>query len=306
MVFKAFFEKIKTGLQKTKDFFGKKIKAVFSAFRNLDDQVIDQIEEALISADVGVEATMRLIDRLRRDYKEGKIRTSDQALEFLKKSLKDMLKQEVAGIKLNGRPTCVLVVGVNGTGKTTSIAKLARMFKEDGKKVLICASDTFRAAAIDQLTIWAERVGVDIVKHQANADPAAVCYDAAAAAVARGADVLIVDTAGRLQTKENLMRELEKIGRVLSKKIPGAPHEVLLVLDATTGQNAVSQAEHFKAAVPLTGIFLAKLDGTAKGGIVIAIKDKLNLPVKYVGVGEKLEDIAVFSPDEFVDALFTD
>lgn len=306
MAFKAFFEKIKTGLQKTKEFFGKKIKAIFSVFRNLDDQVIDQIEEALISADVGVEATMRLIDRLRRDYKEGRIRTSDQALEFLKRSLKDMLKQEVAGIKLNGRPTCVLVVGVNGTGKTTSIAKLARLFKEEGKKVLICASDTFRAAAIDQLTIWAERVGVDIVKHQPNADPAAVCYDAAEAAVARGADLLIVDTAGRLQTKENLMRELEKIGRVLSKKIPGAPHEVLLVLDATTGQNALSQAEHFKAAVPLTGIFLAKLDGTAKGGIVIAIREKLGLPVKYVGLGEKLEDIAVFNPDEFVDALFTD
>jgi len=304
MVFRALFEKLKAGLRKTKDAFASRIKAIFSAFRKLDQGVIDQLEEAMIGADIGVEATTRILDRLQRSYKEGKLKTSDQALAFLKQELKDLLRQEAGELKMApAKPTVVLVVGVNGTGKTTSIAKLARLYKERGLKVMICASDTFRAAAVDQLAIWAERVGVDIVKHAAGGDPAAVTFDAVEAATARGHDLLIIDTAGRLQTKDHLMRELGKIRRVIEKRIPDGPHETLLVLDATTGQNALSQAEHFKEVAGLTGIVLAKLDGTAKGGIVVALKEKLALPVKYVGLGEGLEDIAAFDPDTFVDAL---
>ncbi len=303
--FQGLAEKFRRGLQKTKNVLFAPIRKLVSVFRNISDEDIDVIEEALIGADVGVDATRKIIERLRVSYKKGEIKTTDQILPFLKADLKQRLTERGNDLRAaSAPPTVILVCGVNGTGKTTSIAKLAKFLKDEGRKVLLCASDTFRAAAVDQLTIWAERLDVDIVKHQMGADPAAVVFDAADAAVARKADVLIIDTAGRLQTKENLMKELTKIRNVAAKKIPGSPHEVLLVLDATTGQNAISQAEHFRAATSVTGLFLAKLDGTAKGGIVVAIKDKLDIPVKFVGVGETPEDIARFNADEFVEALF--
>ena len=303
----GFLEKFKKGLEKTKQAFTSPLRKLFSAFRNLDESVLQEIESILVQADVGVQATGKIMDRLRAAYKSGEIKTTDQVLAFLKADLKQRLLEH--GNDLNRAaqgPTVILVVGVNGVGKTTSIAKLAAFFRKENRKVLLAASDTFRAAAVEQLTIWSERLGVDIVKHKQGSDPAAVVFDAAEAAAARGADILIVDTAGRLQTKENLMKELSKIRSVVAKKIPGAPHEVLLVLDATTGQNAVSQAEHFSAAVQVTGLFLAKLDGTAKGGIVVAIKDRLKIPVKFVGLGETPDDIARFDADPFVEALFAE
>jgi fused signal recognition particle receptor len=303
-LFGGFLEKFKQGLAKTKQVFTKTLKSIFSG-RTLDDSTINEIEEALLSADFGVDATEKIIGALRAAYKKKEIETTDKVLDFLKKDLKKRLVEKGNDVLWAPQPpTVILVCGVNGVGKTTSIAKLARALTREGKKVVLCASDTFRAAAVEQLSEWARRLDVDIVKHKMGADPAAVVYDATDAAVARKADVLIIDTAGRLQTKENLMKELTKIRNVAAKKIPGAPHEVLLVLDATTGQNAISQAEHFKAATNVSGLFLAKLDGTAKGGIVVAIKDKLDIPVKFVGTGETPEDVARFNADEFVDALF--
>ena len=305
--FSGFIDKFKQGLQKTKEVFTAPLKKIFSVFRNLDEQTLDEIEEALITADFGVEASGKIMEALRAAYKKGEIKTTDQVLPWLKADLKRRLTEKGNDLLwAPSGPTVVLVCGVNGVGKTTSIAKLAQALKREGKTVVLCASDTFRAAAVDQLTVWADRLQVDIVKHGMNADPAAVVFDASDAAVARKADVLIIDTAGRLQTKENLMRELEKIYKVAQRKIPGAPHETLLVLDATTGQNAISQAQHFKAVTKVTGLFLAKLDGTAKGGIVVAIKDKLDIPVKFVGTGETPDDVARFNADEFVEALFTD
>jgi len=306
-LFGGFLEKFKQGLAKTKEVFTAPLKRIFSAFRKLDDATMAEIEEALITADFGVEATGKIMDALRQAYKKREIETTDQVLPFLKADLKRRLTEKGNDVLwAPSGPTVILVCGVNGVGKTTSIAKLAQALKREGKNVILCASDTFRAAAVDQLTIWAERLGVDLVKHQMGADPAAVVFDATDAAVARKADVLIIDTAGRLQTKEHLMKELEKIYKVAQRKIPGAPHETLLVLDATTGQNAISQAQHFKAATRVTGLFLAKLDGTAKGGIVVAIKDRLDIPVKFVGTGETPDDVARFNADEFVEALFTD
>ncbi len=306
-LFGGFLEKFKQGLAKTKAVFTAPLKKIFSAFRKLDDDTMGEIEEALITADFGVEATGKIMDALRQAYKKGEIETTDQVLPFLKADLKRRLVEKGNDVLwAPSGPTVILVCGVNGVGKTTSIAKLAQALKREGKKVVLAASDTFRAAAVDQLTVWAERVGVDLVKHQMGADPAAVVFDATDAAVARKADALIIDTAGRLQTKEHLMKELEKIFKVAQRKIPGAPHETLLVLDATTGQNAISQARHFKAATRVTGLFLAKLDGTAKGGIVVAIKDTLDIPVKFVGTGETPDDVARFNADEFVEALFTD
>ncbi len=306
-LFSGFLEKFKKGLEKTKQVFTAPLRKIFSAFRKLDEATLSEIEEALITADFGVEAAAKIMDALRAAYKKAEIETTDQVLPWLKADLKRRLTEKGNDVLwAPAPPTVILVCGVNGAGKTTSIAKLARHFKAEGKKVILAASDTFRAAAVEQLAIWSQRLDVDIVKHQMGADPAAVVFDAADAAVARKADVLVIDTAGRLQTKENLMKELTKIRNVASKKIPGAPHEVLLVLDATTGQNAISQAEHFKAATRVTGLFLAKLDGTAKGGIVVAIKDKLDIPVKFVGLGETPDDIARFNADDFVEALFTD
>jgi fused signal recognition particle receptor len=306
-LFGGFFEKFKNGLAKTKEVFTTPLKKLFSLGRNLDEATLGEIEEALITADFGVDATSKIMDALRVAYKKREIETTDKVLDFLKKDLKKRLTEKGNDLHWAAQPpTVILVCGVNGVGKTTSIAKIARYYTSQGKKVMLCASDTFRAAAVDQLSIWAERLGIDIVKHKMGADPAAVVFDATDAAVARKADILLIDTAGRLQTKENLMKELTKIRNVATKKIPGAPHEVLLVLDATTGQNAISQAEHFKAATSVTGLFLAKLDGTAKGGIVVAIKDKLDIPVKFVGTGETPDDVARFDADEFVEALFTD
>ena len=298
-------EKLRSGLSKTRSRLTSGIKAILTMHRRVDDDLIDELEEALITADVGVDTTARIIDDIRTAYRNKEIREVDQILDFLKADLKASLAEQDITIRMaDKRPTVILVAGVNGSGKTTSIAKLANFFKGEGLKVLLAASDTFRAAAVEQLDIWRQRIGVDIVKHQTGADPAAVTYDALEAAIARDVDVLIVDTAGRLHTKQNLMNELGKIRRVIQKLVPEAPHEVLLVLDATTGQNAISQARLFNEAVSVTGLFLAKLDGTAKGGIIIAIRDELDIPVKFVGLGETLDDIAIFDADQFVEALF--
>ena len=289
-LFGGFLEKFKAGLAKTKEVFTAPLKKLFSSFRTLDEATLNEIEEAL-----------------RLAYKRREIETTDKVLDWLKKDLKKRLTEKGNDLLwAPSPPTVILVAGVNGVGKTTSIAKLARLFANDKKKVILCASDTFRAAAVDQLGIWAQRLGCDIVSHGMGADPAAVVFDATAAAIARKADVLLIDTAGRLQTKENLMKELAKIRGVLTKKIPDAPHEVLMVLDATTGQNAISQAEQFLSAVNVTGIFLAKLDGTAKGGAIFSIKERLKIPVKFVGTGETPDDVAQFNADEFVEALFSE
>lgn len=303
--FSGFVDKFKKGLEKTKAVFTAPLKKIVEVFRNIAPEDLDALEEKLIEADFGFEVTQKIVEKARLAYKKGEIKTTDQVIPFLKADLKQRMVERGNDLAwAPAPPTVVLVAGVNGVGKTTSIAKLATLFRKEGKKVMLAAADTFRAAAVEQLSIWADRIGIDVVKHATGADPAAVVFDAADAALARKVDILLVDTAGRLQTKENLMKELTKIRNVLARKIPGAPHEVLLVLDATTGQNAISQAQHFGAAVSVTGLFLAKLDGTAKGGIVVAIKDKLNIPVKFVGLGETPDDIARFNADEFVEALF--
>ena len=296
---------IKHGLAKTRRSIADGFRAVFGIRGTIDQEKLDTLEEVMITADMGVETVAQLLDQVTEAWKAKEIETTDQLQDYLKRTLKGLLRQDEAAVRhAETPPTVILVAGVNGSGKTTSIAKLAHHFKAQGGKVLLAASDTFRAAAVEQLTIWAERIGVDIVRHQRGADPGAVAYDASEAAVARGCDVLVVDTAGRLHTERNLMRELEKIARVVGRKIPGAPHEVLLTLDATTGQNAIAQAAEFKDAIHVTGIFLTKLDGTAKGGIVVACKTKLGIPVKFIGLGEKPSDIQPFEPDTFVDALF--
>ena len=304
-IFSKTAEYLKERLGKTRDKISSSLSAVLSLGRKIDDELLDELEETLISDDIGVETTERLITELREAYRSRKISKSEEVIPFLKEQIKGYWPPEDRQLHTaqNG-PTVILVAGVNGTGKTTSIAKLGYIFHRSGKKVIVAACDTFRAAAVEQLTIWADRIGVQIVKHQAGSDPAAVAFDACEAALARGTEILILDTAGRLHTKKDLMLQLTKIRDVVTKKIPGAPHEVLLVLDATTGQNAISQAQLFTEAINVTGIFLAKLDGTARGGIVIAIKEKLDIPVKFVGLGEKPEDIAEFDPANFVEALF--
>ncbi|MCL5281884.1 MAG: signal recognition particle-docking protein FtsY [Planctomycetes bacterium] len=304
-IFSKTAEYLKERLGKTRDKISNSLSAVLSIGRKIDDQLLDELEETLISDDLGVETTEKLITELREAYRSRKISQSEDIIPFLKEHMKSYWPPEDRQLHTAASgPTVILVAGVNGTGKTTSIAKLGYIFHRNGKNVILAACDTFRAAAVEQLTIWADRIGVQIVKHQAGSDPAAVAYDACEAAVARGADILVLDTAGRLHTKKDLMLQLTKIRDVVAKKIPGAPHEVLLVLDATTGQNAISQAQLFTEAINVTGIFLAKLDGTARGGIVIAIKEKLDIPVKFVGLGEKPEDIAEFDPANFVEALF--
>jgi len=298
-------EKLRNGLQKTRDRLSSGLRGVFRLLNRIDESALEQLEEALISADMGVEATARIIESTRQAHKEGAIEDGQTLEAFVKDHLKALLNEDENRIRLADRPpTVILVAGVNGSGKTTSIAKLAYHFKQDGKKVLLAAGDTFRAAAVEQLDIWSKRIGVGIVKHRMGSDPGAVAYDALEAAIARNMDILIVDTAGRLHTKRNLMQELNKIKRVLQKKVPQAPHEVLMVLDATTGQNAISQARLFDEAIGLSGIVLAKLDGTAKGGIVVAIRKQLKIPVKFIGIGEQMEDIETFDADKFVDALF--
>jgi fused signal recognition particle receptor len=273
--------------------------------RNIDETLLDKLEETLISDDIGVETTDKLITDLRAAYRSRQIATTEDIIPFLKEHIKNYWPHRDRQLHLAvSGPTVILVAGVNGSGKTTSIAKLAYILSRNNKKVLVAACDTFRAAAVEQLSIWAERIGVQIIKHKTGSDPAAVAFDACEAAVARRADFLILDTAGRLHTQKDLMKQLTKIRDVVARKIPDAPNEVLLILDATTGQNAIIQAKMFTEAIDVTGIFLAKLDGTARGGIVIAIKDQLDMPVKFVGLGEKPEDIAEFDPDTFVEALF--
>jgi fused signal recognition particle receptor len=297
-------KKLRDGLLKTSKRLAGRIKDAVVG-RAVDDDLIDDVEEILITSDVGVKATMALIEQLREANENRDISKGEEVIPYLKDHLKKLLTCEGTGIrKAPSGPTVILVAGVNGSGKTTSIAKLSRLLSSEGQKVVLAACDTFRAAAVEQLTIWSERTGVDIVKQPTGSDPASVAYDAASAAVAREADYLIVDTAGRLHTQLNLMKELEKIHRVLAKKIPDAPHEVLLVLDATTGQNAIQQVKLFDSAVNVTGLFLAKLDGTAKGGVVIGIRHEIEVPVKFVGVGEGPDDIERFDAEQFVEALF--
>jgi len=298
------FAKLRAGLQKTRLKVTGGLRSVLAIHRTLDEDLLAEIEEQLYLADIGPHAVLRLTAGLREAYKQARIKSPEEVLEFLKSQMKEDLRQWDTSLHLpETGPGVILVAGVNGSGKTTSIAKLAYMFTKGGQRVLLAASDTFRAAAVEQLSIWADRVGADVVKNE-SADPAAVAFDAAEKALAHNYDVLIVDTAGRLHTRTNLMMELQKVNRVVSKKIAEAPHETLLVLDATTGQNAISQALRFHEGLKLTGIILAKLDGTAKGGIVFGMRDQIDIPVKFVGLGERPQDLMAFDPDQFVDALF--
>jgi fused signal recognition particle receptor len=304
----GFFDKLKSGLSKTRDnFVGGIEKAVYGK-TEIDAVLLDDLEEALISADLGAETAATIVKNVKEKLQRKGLSNAFAPLvqKEIKESVRDILRGD-AGTFRGGEKTLsvYLFVGVNGTGKTTTIGKLAARFKSDGKKVILAAADTFRAAAAEQLVLWGERAGIDVIRHKSGADPGAVVFDAIAAARAREADILLVDTAGRLQTKTNLMEELKKINRVIERELPGEPSEVILVLDATTGQNALSQAKLFNEAVGVTGIILTKLDGTAKGGIVIAIASELGIPVKMIGVGEKQEDLQPFNPDEFAEALFS-
>lgn len=300
----GFFSKLKESLTKTRQNFVEKVEQIFTGRKKIDEELYEELEEALIQADVGVNTSLELIDRLRQRVRERKLEEADQLKAVLQEEIAAILGEERSQLNLTGQPTVIMVVGVNGVGKTTTIGKLAHKLKKEGKKVLLAAGDTFRAAAIDQLEIWGNRVGCEVIKHNEGADPAAVAFDAVQAAKARNADVLIIDTAGRLHNKANLMEELKKVGRVIKRDIPDAPHEVLLVLDATTGQNAVSQAKLFGQASGVTGIALTKLDGTAKGGVVISIKDELSIPVKLIGIGEQIDDLRDFDAGAFAKALF--
>ncbi len=300
----GFFDKLKAGLSKTKDAFVERINDLFRAFVEVDEDMIDELEEILITADVGVEATEMILDELRDRIAVNYITDPRVAREELFSIMRSMIGEGEPIAEEKGKMTVILVIVVNGVGKTTSIAKIANVMKKKRKKVVLAAADTFRAAAIDQLEVWADRVGVEIIRHTEGSDPAAVVFDAAAAAKKRDADVLIIDTAGRLHNKKNLMAELAKINRVIDRELPEAVRETLLVLDATTGQNALIQAKEFKNSANITGLVLTKLDGTAKGGIVIAIKNELGIPVKFIGVGEKMDDLEQFSARDFVSALF--
>lgn len=297
------FSKIKKGLQKTRTGVFGKINSMLNSFTKIDEELFEELEEILIMGDVGVKTSSQICDELRDRVKKDGIKDPNEIQEILKSIVADMLKggQE---LEISTKPSVVLVIGVNGVGKTTTIGKMASELKSQGKKVVLAAADTFRAAAIDQLIIWADRAGVDIVKQNEGSDPAAVVFDAISAAKSRNADVIICDTAGRLHNKKNLMGELEKINRIINRELPDADKEVLLVLDATTGQNAVNQAREFKNVTGITGIVLTKLDGTARGGVVLAIKNDLNVPVKFIGVGEGIDDLQPFNPDEFTKALF--
>ncbi|MBQ4249950.1 MAG: signal recognition particle-docking protein FtsY [Clostridia bacterium] len=300
----SFFKKLAEGLKKTKKSLFGSLGSVARGFSKVDDDLFDEFEETLIMADVGVNTSLEIMDRLREKVKEDRIKEPMEAVEALKTIMAGMIDDEDSALKTGTKPSVILVIGVNGVGKTTSIAKIAHYLKGQKKKVILGAADTFRAAAIDQLMIWADRVGVDIIKQSEGADPASVVFDTIAAAKSRGADVIICDTAGRLHNKKNLMNELEKIFRVIARELPDADKEVLLVLDATTGQNALNQAKEFKSAADITGIVLTKLDGTAKGGIIFAVKNELDVPVKFIGVGEGMDDMQPFDGKQFVDAIF--
>lgn len=314
-LFSKTLSKFKDGLAKTREALSGATSAVKEATvgaygwlrgRTIDEATLDELEARLLRADIGVKTATRLVEQLRKDYRAGKVSRGEQVLEYLKKELKAMWPERDRSLRFaETGPTVILIAGVNGAGKTTSIAKLAKRMRDEGKTVLLAAGDTFRAGAVKQLEVWAERLGVDIVKGQQGGDPAAVAFDACDAAARRGVDVLIVDTAGRLHTQEPLMRQLSKIREVVAKRIPGAPHETLLVLDATSGQNAIQQAMVFNQAIELSGLVLAKLDGTAKGGVAVAIREAIDIPVKFVGVGETLDDLEPFDPDAFVEAMFS-
>ena len=301
---KGFFARLRDGLGKTRTSISDKVSEVFKSFKKIDEDFYEELEEALILADLCMSTSLEIVERLRERVKEKKLTEEEEVRKELRDIVADILRSEDSKLKLDTTPTVVLVIGVNGVGKTTTIGKLASRLKKSGKEVVLAAADTFRAAAADQLEIWAERNDVRIVRLQEGADPAAVIFDGCVSARSKGADVLICDTAGRLHNKKNLMDELGKIYRVIERELPGARKEVLLVLDATTGQNAVNQAEEFNNAANITGIVLTKLDGTAKGGIVITIREKLGIPVKFVGVGEGIDDLQEFDADSFADALF--
>ncbi|NLK00772.1 MAG: signal recognition particle-docking protein FtsY [Clostridia bacterium] len=298
------FGRLKKGLAKTKASLINNLQGLVRG-RKLDDEFYEELEDILIQADMGIDTVMEMVEEIKEEARVKKIGESEEIFPIVQEKIEEILLEQGGGLNwAEEGPTIIMVVGVNGVGKTTSIAKLAYQFKKEGKKVLLAAADTFRAAAIDQLELWAQHAGVQIIKHQEGADPAAVTYDAVKAAVSRDVDVLMVDTAGRFHNRKNLMEEVGKIKRVIDRELPNAPHEILLVLDATTGQNAVSQARSFNEMLDLTGIVLAKLDGTAKGGIVVSISKELNIPVKYIGLGEGMEDLQKFDSREFVEALF--
>ena len=301
----GFFDKIRQGLSRTKENMTARLNSTIASFTGENEDFFEELEETLILSDVGAEASMEAVDRLRDTVEERGLRGPDEVRAALKEILVDMLGKNT-GMKLDSRPSVILVVGVNGVGKTTTIGKLAKLYGGQGKKVLLAAGDTFRAAAAEQLGVWAERTGAGFVRHEEGSDPAAVVFDSISAAIARGTEIIIVDTAGRLHNKSNLMNELNKISRVIDREMPWGDRETLLVLDATTGQNGLLQAEEFAKSAPLTGIVLTKLDGTAKGGIVFAIASKLGVPVKFVGVGEQADDLIPFEPEEFTEALLGD
>lgn len=299
----GFFDKLKQGLNKTKESINEKINDVFSNFRKVDEGFLNELEEALIMSDIGIETSTKIISNLRERMKKEKIEDQEQVKEALREEIEKIMEISDNSLKLETKPSVILVIGVNGVGKTTSIGKMAARLSKDGKKVVVAAADTFRAAAVEQLEIWANRAGVDIVKRQEGSDPAAVVFDAIKIVKEKNADVLICDTAGRLHTKKYLMDELLKIGKVIEKELPEASKETLMVIDATTGQNAIIQVKAFKEVVPITGLILTKLDGTAKGGVVVGIVNENSIPVKFVGVGEKIDDMEVFNSQEFVDAI---
>ncbi len=300
----GFFEKLKQGLAKTSKNISSKIDSVLAAFGKIDEELFEELEEALITADIGVDTTLKIIDTLRKDVRQGRITQPEEIRNRLVEIIGAMMEEDVSPMQLQTNPSVILMIGVNGVGKTTTAAKLAKIYKDQGRKVIFGAADTFRAAAAEQLSEWANRVGVDIIKSQQGADPAAVVFDTISAAKARGCDLIICDTAGRLHNKVNLMNELAKIQKVIATQLPDADTEVLLVLDATTGQNAMNQAVEFKKVTELTGVALTKLDGTAKGGMAIPLKVELGLPIRFVGVGEQMDDLQEFNGQDFAKALF--
>ena len=299
----GFFDKLKSGLNKTKESFNEKINNVFSNFRKVDEDFLEELEEILIMSDIGVETSTKIINNLRERMKKEKIEDEEEVKKVLREEMKNILDVTDVQLKLNTKPSVILVVGVNGVGKTTSIGKIANRLAKDGKKIVVAAADTFRAAAVEQLEVWANRAGADIVKRQEGVDPASVVYDAIKITKESGADVLIVDTAGRLHNKKYLMDELNKIQKVILKEMPEADKEVLLVIDGTTGQNAISQVKAFKQEADITGLVLTKLDGTAKGGAVLGIVEENKIPVKFIGVGEQIDDMEIFNSEDFVRAI---
>ncbi|WP_394283138.1 signal recognition particle-docking protein FtsY [Frisingicoccus sp.] len=301
---KGFFSRLVAGLTKTRDSIASVFDDIFSGFSSIDDYFYEELEEVLVMADIGIHTTEKIIEDLKVKVKENHLKEPAQCREYLIRSIKDQMAVDEDAYAFENKKTVMLVIGVNGVGKTTSVGKLAGQYKNSGKKVLLAAADTFRAGAIEQLTEWSRRAGVDIIAGQEGSDPASVVFDALAAAKARNVDMLICDTAGRLHNKKNLMEELKKINRIIDREYPEAYRETMIVLDGTTGQNALVQAKQFKEAADITGIILTKLDGTAKGGIAIAIQAELGVPVKYIGIGEKIEDLQKFDSDSFVDALF--